>query len=205
MTLPSKAPNPQERAVPLRPIVSVAAVALIVACIAGMCGCPKRVRQVSEAVRTAQDAQDDDFTIRSEDGKEVKIDTESSGEDSGKATITTSEGETVTTEYGKSSVSEKDMGIDFYPGATVETGGSYSTSGEHAGHLSQVALVTKDPFDKVAAFYKRKYGQGNTVMDSPGECMIVTDEGTNKGKMIIITEDKEEGVNRVLITVGAQQ
>jgi hypothetical protein len=163
-------------------------------------GCPKRVKQAASAVRTAQDAQDGNFTVTNEKGEKVKVETKGEGE-SGSVTVTGPEGQT-TSEYGANAVKQEDVGIDFYPGASVESGGK-ATGGEKGGSWAVVSLETKDPFDKVATFYKDKYAKGNTVMESPGSLMITIDAGENKGKMIMLGEDKDKGVTTVMIQSAA--
>jgi hypothetical protein len=163
-------------------------------------GCPKRVKEAASAVRTAQDAQDGNFTVTNEKGEKVKVETKGEGE-SGSVTVTGPDGQTKS-EYGQDAVKQEDVGIDFYPGASVEGGGKVS-GGDKEGSWAAVNLETNDPFDKVASFYKERYAKGNTVMESPGSLMITIDAGENKGKMIMVAEDKDKGVTTVLIHSAA--
>jgi hypothetical protein len=185
----------------MRTTVWIAIVVLAMLCLA-VCGCPKPVKQAAEAARTAQDAQDGSFTIKNEKGEETKVEAKGEGE-SGSTTVTGPNGETTKSEYGKDTVSEKDVGIAFYPGAIVEMGSKATASGESGGSFTQVTLTTKDPLDKVASWYKGKYAEGNTVMDNPGNCMIIFGEGEHKGKIITMTEDKEAGLTRIAIAAGS--
>jgi hypothetical protein len=170
-------------------IVAVLCVALV--------GCGK-ARQAAEVARTAQDARDGEYTIKGEKGEEVKVETQKDGED-GKMTVTTKEG-TTTTEYGANAVTEKDVGIAFYPGATVESGGSTTTTGgKDGGTWASVSLLTTDSFADVAKFYKDKYAQGNTVVEQPDMLMITVSAGENMGKMIMAAPDS----GKVRITIAA--
>lgn len=183
--------------------MSWAVVALLVAALLVTGGCPKKVKQIGEAARVAQDAQDGNFTVKGEKGEEFKFESKGGDADSGKMTVTGPDGQKSTTESGADAVKPEDVGIDFYPGATVEGGTKSSVTGEKGGAFAQVTLTTKDPLDKVASFYKGKYAEGNTVMDAPGSCVIVFGEGENKGKMISVTEEKGEGLTRILISAGS--
>jgi len=183
----------------MKTALPVALVVLVVLCLT-LCGCPKKVRQVGQAVRTAQDAQDGNFTMKNEKGEEVKVETKGEGE-SGTVTVTGPDGETKS-EFGEDAVKQEDVGIDFYPGATVAGGGKMS-GGKEAGSWASVSLETGDSFDKVSSFYKEKYAKGNTVMESPGSLIITISAGENKGKLIIVSEDKEQGITTIAIQSGA--
>jgi len=166
-------------------------------------GCPKKVQQAADAVRTAQDAQDGSFTVKGEKGEEVKVETDKSGDGSQKTTVVGPEGQKSTTEVGEDAVSEEDIGVAFYPGAEVESGGKSTVSGEGGGSIAQVTLTSQDALDKVAKFYKDKYAEGNTVMDSPDSCVIIFNEGENQGKVITVTPDKGAGITRIAIAAAA--
>jgi len=185
----------------MRTSLWVGVVVLAVLCLT-LYGCPKPVKQAAEVARTAQDAQDGSFTVKNEKGEETKVETKGQGE-SGTTTITGPDGQKTTTEYGKDAVSEKDIGVDFYPGATVEMGGTATSSGDKGGSFTSVSLTTKDPLEKVASWYKERYGEGNTVMDSPDSCMIIFNEGENKGKIITVSADKDAGLTRIGIAAGS--
>ncbi|MBM3471668.1 MAG: hypothetical protein FJX75_00165 [Armatimonadetes bacterium] len=173
-------------------------VVLVVLCLA-LCGCPKPVKQAAEVARTAQDAQDGNYTVKGEKGEEIKVETKGEGE-SGSVTVTGPDGATKS-EFGEQAVKQEDVGIDFYPGATVQGGGKV-TGGEKGGSWAAVGLETKDPFDKVASWYKDKYGKGNTVIESPGSLMITLNAGENKGKIIMVAEDKDKGITTIGIHSG---
>ncbi|MCE5240912.1 hypothetical protein LLH23_20810 [bacterium] len=180
-------------------------VILAVACVLGLlalagCGCGK-VRQAAEVARMAQDAQDGKMTVTNEKGEKATIETDKTGEKGGKVTVTTDQG-TTTTEVGTTNVSEKDVGIDFYPGATVETSAAATSTGKDNAQYSAVSLTTTASFDEVAKFYKDKYAKGNALVEMPNNLMITISTGENSGKVIMVTS--EEGKTKIVIHASSQ-
>src|SRR5690348_14371693 len=58
---------------------------------------------------------------------------------------------------GNVNVSEKDLGVPVYPGASQQGGMAVSENSKDAsGSYSTAAFTTKDSFEKVTAFYKDK-------------------------------------------------
>jgi len=172
--------------------------------ITGGCGrAAKGAKETAEAVRVAKDAQDGSFTVKGEKGEELKVDASKEGGKSGSWSMTDEKGQTTTSEWGANTVTQEDVGIGFYPGATVVTGVKADTTGAGGTASSTALLETPDPFDKVATFYRGKYGKGNTVIEGPGNLMITIDAGENKGKMIIVGENKEKGVTTIAIQASA--
>ena len=177
---------------------------LIVVCGLGVlalagCGCGK-VREVTQAVRMANDARDGKVTVTGEKGEKATVETTPDGDKSGKVTVTTDKG-TTTTEYGTDKVSAADVGIDFYPGATVENAGAATSTGEQSAKYSVVVLTTSDAFADVAKFYKEKYAEGNTVIEQPNNLMITIKTGENSGKMIMVAS--ENGATKIMINASA--
>ncbi|NPV47955.1 MAG: hypothetical protein HPY69_13425 [Armatimonadetes bacterium] len=178
------------------------AVLMGAALLAGMllaAGCGKKVREAAEVARVAQDAQDGSFTVKGEDGQEVKVETDQTGAESGKWTISSDKG-TMTGEVGEGKVTEEDIGIAFYPGAEVGTGAKVSSEGQDTGNVRSVELLTDDPVDKVAQFYKDKYGQGSQVVEQEGQTMI-TMGGQGTHKLIMVMKDEESGKTKIAIQV----
>ncbi len=178
-----------------------AVIALVAASLPLVAGCSKGAKDAAEAARVAADAQDGKFTVRDGKGGSVQVETEKQGGDSGKVTATTKDG-TVTSEYGKDKVTEQDVGVAFYPGATVEQGNKYAATGKDAAQAATVTLVTKDSFDKVAKFYKAKYGKGNTVVEQPNNLMIGLKGGKDQGKMLMV--QVADGQTKITITATAK-
>lgn len=89
-------------------------------------------------------------TLSTPDGK-VKVTTDGSGK-GGRVEIETREGKTVITGEQGGTVSEAELGIPVYPGATLKA--STKTQGQERGEVYH--LTTADSWDKVMAFYKSK-------------------------------------------------
>lgn len=130
--------------------------------------------------------------------KEGKATIESSGE---KATMTF-EGEEGTTRVEISeNVDLAKLGVDVYPGAKIEGGGTYSATGAESGEISGVNMTTPDPFDKVAKFYKDKYGKGAKLVQQMGNMLMIQME--KNGKIISIVVQREEDEDKTSIGVSA--
>jgi hypothetical protein len=167
-------------------------------------GCGKKVEQAAEVARVAQDAKDGNFTVKGDDDKEVKVETNKIGGESGKVATTDASGKTTTTEYGKDAVKQEDVGVDFYPGAEVKIGTKDAASGKggKAGALATVQLVTSDPLEKVAKFYKDRYAKGSAVLDTSQGVIITFGSGKGVEKTISITGDKAANQTVILIVSG---
>lgn len=158
-------------------------------------GCGK-VRQAAEVARVANDARDGKFTVTNEKGEKATVDATKTGDKEGKVTIETKEG-TATSQTGADVVKSEDVGIDFFPDATVENSTATSMTGDKGGKYSVVILNSTASFDDVAKFYKDKYAKGNTVIEQPNNLMITIKAGENEGKMIMVAT--EEGKTRIMI------
>ena len=116
-------------------------------------------------------------------------------------TLTDKSGGTSTTTTTQA-VTEQDLDIRFYPGAVVVSGGRTETKG--AGKAWAVAeLVTGDPFDKVAAFYRKAYGAGNQVVAGRGSLTIIVDSGDRGAKTISVLHDPGATATRITLTSGS--
>lgn len=181
--------------------VSVVAGAVLLAAVVLTAGCGRKVREAAEVARVAHDAQDGNFTVKGEDGQEIKVETDQTGAESGQWTISSDKG-TMTGEVGQGKVTEEDIGIAFYPGAEVGTGAKVSSEGQDAGHMRSVELFSDDPVDKVAQFYKDKYGPGGQVVEQEGQTMITTGTGgQDTHKLIMVMKDDETGRTKIGIQV----
>jgi hypothetical protein len=183
---------------------------LTVACLLGLfvvvgvlSGCGRQVKDGLEAARLAQDAQDGKFTVKGEKGEEVKVETDKAGKDSGQVKVTDDKGQTTTSDYGKESVKEEDVGIAFYPGAEVQQGVNMATEGGKAGKYATVSLTTGDSFADVAKFYKDKYAAGNTVVEQPDSLMIMIKAGENAGKMVMVAV--KDGKTEIMIHSASEK
>jgi len=180
-------------------VLMVVLVGLALLAVTG-CGCGK-IKQAAEIARMANDARDGKMTVTNEKGEKATIETNKAGDKGGKITVTDEKGTTTTTEIGNAKVSEQEVGIAFYPGATVETSSASSTSGKESAKYSVVSLTSTDSFDQVAKFYKDKYAKGNTVMEQPNSLMITITAGKESGRMIMVTSS--EGKVQIMIHAAA--
>ena len=168
-----------------------------VACLL-VAGCGK-IRQATEAAKALEGAQTGNYTVTNDKGEKTTVETKPGEAGSGKVTTQTPGG-TQTTEVGANKVKAEDVGIDFYPGATVDQGMTTSTTGDKGSQAASAMLSTTDSFAKVAKFYKDKYGTGNTVMEQPTSLMITITAGKGAGKMIMVST--EDGKTKIMITAA---
>lgn len=176
--------------------IALAAATIVSALLVTGCG---TARKVGQAARMANDARDGKMTYTNEKGEKTTIETKPGGE-GGTYTVTGKEG-TTTAKIGADAVKQEDLGVDFYPGATVEHGATSTSAGTQGGKYSQAMLSTTDPFETVAKFYKDKYSQGNAVTEQPNMLMIMIGEGKTGGKMIMVTA--KDGKTEIVISSGA--
>jgi hypothetical protein len=106
-----------------------------------------------------------------------------------------------TTTTTTASVSEADLGVKLYPGAVVVSGGKTSTAG--GGSWAVAELVTRDPYEKVALFYRQAYETGNQVIPGPGSLMIIIGTSPKETKTLSVTRDSATGETRIAITSGS--
>lgn len=174
--------------------------ALIVCAIAtaplALFGCGQ-VKQAAEVARVAQDAQDGQFTVKGEKGETATIKT---GATDNSVTITTTDAEGKTAALtGSNKVDMDKVGIEAYPGAAQEQGGT--VEGPEMD-IASVTLATTDAFDKVAAFYKGKYPKASSQsMAADGKqslsLQIMDPANPNDLKMVVATQ--EEGRVTILL------
>ena len=177
------------------------AVLLVVALVSG-CGCIAR-RAVEHATGVTATDDGSKVTIKDQKGGDVTVETQKGDQKSGSIKVTTDQG-TTTTNFGKDKVTEQEVGIAFYPGAEVESGGTVASSGKSTEKLATVSLLTSDPVSKVGDFYKAKYAKGNTVVEQ-GDAVIINVKGEKDAvKMITIGADKQTGKTRIGIETMAK-
>jgi hypothetical protein len=124
------------------------------------------------------------------DGTEAKVDLGSGG-----TTITTTDasGKTSQMEMGSADVSEADVGVAFYPGATRTEGGATRIVTPEGSSVT-VMFHSDDPPGKVAAFYRERLqsqAAGKQFMD-----MGSGDEGT----MLMLADDKAKSAIQVHVS-----
>lgn len=171
-------------------LCTLAAVALTL----GGCG---QVKQAAEVARVARDAQDGEFTVKGEKGETATIKTDATDNS---VTITTTDAEGKHAELtGSNKVDMTKIGIEAYPGATQEQGGT--VEGPEMD-IASVSLTTTDPFDKVAEFYKSRYPKANTQsMTTDGKqtlSMQVMDPANPDDVKLIVATEEDGKVSIVL-------
>jgi len=152
-------------------------------------------------------------------GCKGKDDTKTFSAPGGKVTVTTKEDGTVkewslkgekgsaTLSMGQE-VSEENLGVPVYPGATSEEGGVLSMEGQGAGsegRFSAAMLHTKDPVSSVVAFYKKKLSDRAPKffeMNTPNGAMasFAVGEDSDHSTTIVVMEDTSEGGTRIQIS-----
>ena len=163
---------------------------------AGLIACSKAPEKVAEKMIES---------AMQKDGTKAKVDL-SSG--SAKITTTDASGKTTHVEMGAAKVSESDLGLPFYPGATPGEGGSSKVSTPE-GSMYTVLLHTADPADKVAAFYRERLkalSTGKQFMDvsggDGGANLVLADEQSKNSIQVHITR-AEKGTDVQIIASRA--
>jgi len=169
-------------------------------------GCGRK-RQIAPGVEITEAEGEQKITITNEKGQQATIEGTASEKGSGQMTITTPEGEKLTATTGAQAVREQDVGIAFYPGATIEE--AIQTTGSSGApektSWSNVTLLSADTYENVASFYRDRYAKGNTVVEQPDQLMIIIKTGEQAGKMILVSYDSEIKKVRIMISATAQQ
>ncbi len=188
-----------------RTLMAVVA-ALTVAALVVIVGCGK-ARETVDAARNAGEAaklaKSGKATFHTEKG-DVQVESkQGKNEGESETKITQADGKTLTAQTGKTIDAAK-LGLEPYPGATVENS---ITAGSAEGGVTTAELVTTDPFDKVAKFYKDKYtavhsqegsgDDGKTLMMQMGNGMDL--------KMVMVSQDKKTGKTKILLQHHAQK
>ena len=95
-------------------------------------------------------------------------------------------------------VSEADLGVPIYPGASRREGGMQINSA--SGSMVTVVFSTSDPVDKVVAFYKDKLGENASVIQSPTGAVISAGEKNKQGVVITVgTDNSNDGATTIAI------
>ena len=173
----------------------VAVVAGLVVALVSGCGCIAR-RAIEHATGVSSSNDGTKITVKGEKGENVTVEAPKGDQKSGSIKVTTDQG-TTTTDFGKDKVTEKEVGIAFYPGAEVEAGGTVASSGKSTESMATVSLLTPDPISKVGEFYKAKYAKGNSLVEQ-GDMVIITVKGEKDAmKIITVTADKASGKTQI--------
>lgn len=144
----------------------------------------------------------EDKTVYS--GPDGKIEVSKKGNDVAEMKVTTQDGTaTISTQ-----VSTADLGALAYPGADQGEGGGLNISGNQQGgaqSFKAVTLYSKDPIDKVAAYYKQQLQPENPQvfeMSMPdGKTVSIAVEKKDKSATsVILVENKQKSGTNIQIT-----
>jgi hypothetical protein len=121
------------------------------------------------------------------DGQKAQVDLSGS---TAKVTISDASGQTSRIEVGGAKVTEAEIGLPFYPGASlVENASSKVSSPE--GTMATVQLNSRDAPDKVAAFYReqlRSRAQGKATFAGEGAAtLMLGDEDGKSGWQVSVS------------------
>ena len=118
---------------------------------------------------------------------------------SGGITLSTPTG-TVTT-GGAGAVSEADLGVAIYPGATRQEGGMQINSG--TGSMVTAVYSTPDSLSKVIDFYKSKLGETSSVIQTGTGAVITSASQNSAGEhnesMVITLTSDPDGQTKIAI------
>ena len=176
------------RCTPTRAHLPRAATIAAIATVAALAGCGK-VTEVASQKATEK-------VIESQinkDGGNAKVDLSSGG-----ATVqgTDKDGKAFKMEMGSAQLSEKDVGIPFYPGAKPKEQGGTRIQNDK-GLMMSIELTSSDDAKKVANWYREQLkprGEGAMVIDSAkdnGMQLSIVNEKTNESLMIDVSADND--------------
>jgi hypothetical protein len=110
-------------------------------------------------------------------------------------TLSTKDGSITT--GSASTISEADLGVPIYPGATRREGGVQINS--TTGSMVTVVFSTTDPASKVIDFYRDKVGANASVVQSPTGGVISSGDNSTQGVMITVGKDSSSGETSITI------
>lgn len=134
-------------------------------------------------------------------GQKAKVDLSGS---TATVSVTDASGRSSQMQIGGATVTEADLGVPLYPGATATENGSTKVNSPD-GTMAMVQLESRDPADRVAAFYREQLksrAQGKTFADMAGgdgaTTLILADEAGKQGIQIQVS--KTEGGSAIVIS-----
>jgi len=135
----------------------------------------------------------DSFTASTPGGK-ITVNTDGSGQ--GTVQIQTKDGTVVVTGQQGGSVTEAQLGVPVYPGATVKGSSKMegAATGDKGGSLEMYTLMTPDSLEKVTAFYKSnlKNVKNSFVQGSGDQGMAMFSIGDDGAITVNIVSDKSK-------------
>jgi hypothetical protein len=126
----------------------------------------------------------------SKDGTQAKVKLSEGGL---KVTTTDASGKSTQMEMGNAKISEAELGLPFYPGATPTEGSSMRIVNGNNTSM-QVGLHSDDSHDKVAAFYRDKLkamAEGKQLMDmshNDGASLTLIDDKTKSSLQVHVSK-----------------
>jgi hypothetical protein len=161
-------------------------IALVAA--AALAACGKASEKMSEKI-SEKVAEKMIESSMSADGTKAKVDL-SSGQ--AKITSTDAKGNTTVMEFGNAKVTEAELGVTLYPGATaVENGATRTKAAE--GTSVMAGYESKDSVEKVAGFFReqlRAKSNGKQMMDS----------STNDTVVLMLSDDQSNNTVQVSVS-----
>ncbi len=181
----------------MRSILALLACAVLVAAAMAGCGRSKTVTTPDGTMTVTEKGDETTVTFEGEGGEGTF---QIEGDEAG-GTMTTDEG---TLEYGTEvKLTEKDIGIPFYPGAKAGHSGKLVQTGEEQGEFIQVAFTTPDSVDKVKAFYQERLAGAKVPMEistaDSRMVQMVVEEGKTQ-KSVVITRGKDDKETQIGLT-----
>lgn len=95
--------------------------------------------------------------------------------------------------------SASDLGIDLYPGAAGQHGGSKIETPN--GSVITGVFLTSDSKDQVVSFYKSKMGSGASVYDTSNGALLTVDKGNHESVMVTINAEPSQHEGKTQITI----
>lgn len=146
--------------------------------------------------KTEVTEQGGNITAESEEGK-VEV-----TKDGGSVTVESDKGKLT---MGKTDVAPKDLGVPVYPGASQEGNITMTGSDNNGENAAHVILNTKDPFDKVVAFYKEQLPSAKTTNVNTPETSVAMFELEKDGKMIHVSISVDKNREITAISIVSQE
>jgi hypothetical protein len=144
----------------------------------------------------------------SKDGTQAKVNVSEGGM---KVTTTDASGKSTQMEMGNAKISESELGVPFYPGATPTEGAAMRVVSGNDTSL-RMGLHSDDAPDKVAAFYRDKLkamSDGKQLMDmsqSDGASLTLLDQKSNSSLQVhVMKAEKGSDIAITSIRQGAKQ
>ncbi|HTJ30581.1 MAG TPA: zinc-ribbon domain-containing protein [Acidobacteriaceae bacterium] len=95
--------------------------------------------------------------------------------------------------------SAADLGIDLYPGAEGQHGGSKIETPN--GSVMTGVFRTSDSKDQVVSFYKSKMGSGASVYDTSNGALLTVNKGDHESVMVTVNADPSQHDGKTQITI----